>query len=51
MQGIKSDVVDMPMFTNLLPEVKEEDETIINGEIDDEEDNDEDGDEIQDRGF
>lgn len=30
-QGIKKDVVDMPMLTNLLPEVKEE--VITNGEF------------------
>ncbi len=30
-QGIKKDVVDMPMFTNLLPEVKQE--QITDGEL------------------
>lgn len=30
-QGIKKDAVDMPMFTNLLPEVKEE--RVTDGEL------------------
>lgn len=34
-QGIKPDAVDMPKFTNLLPEVK--DERVHEGEIEDEE--------------
>lgn len=36
-QGIKPDVADMPKFTNLLPEVKEEQSGVVDGEIEDEE--------------
>lgn len=32
-QGIKPDAVDMPAFTNLLPEVKEERSGVIDGEL------------------
>ena len=35
-QGIKPEAVDMPRFTNLLPEVKEENSGIIEGELQDE---------------
>lgn len=32
-QGIKSDAPDMPVFTNLLPEVKEERSGVVDGDI------------------
>lgn len=32
-QGIKPDAADMPPFNNLLPEVKEEQSSIVDGEI------------------
>ncbi len=32
-QGIKTDAVDMPQFTHLLPEVKEESSQLVDGEF------------------
>jgi dephospho-CoA kinase len=32
-QGIKPDAIDMPKFTNLLPEVKEDHSSVVDGEI------------------
>lgn len=32
-QGIKPDLTNMPQFNNLLPEIKEEDSGIVEGEI------------------
>lgn len=38
-QGIKPEAGNMPQFTNLLPEIKQEDTAVVDGEL--EEDNDE----------
>lgn len=35
-QGIKPDAVDMPQFTNLLPQVEDEHSEVAEGEIEDE---------------
>ncbi|KJH69390.1 hypothetical protein [Aliterella atlantica] len=35
-QGIKPDTGNMPQFTNLLPEIKEEDSGVVDGEIEEE---------------
>lgn len=42
-QGIKPDAVDMPKFTNLLPEVKAEQSGVVDGELEEEEEEEEEG--------